>query len=310
MNVSAGSVGVANSDERAREVREAFVEANVHAAIHVCEPARLAEEAHRVAATGVDAIVAAGGDGTVSAIVGALVDEDVPLAVLPLGTLNHFARDIGMPMDLRDAARAIARRSVKRIDVGEVNGRVFVNNSSIGLYPEIVLSRDEERLRRKRSRWRAMVIAAVRVLRRFPLLVARVRTSDKDVVSKTPFVFVGNNPYTINVLALGRRAELDTGKLSLYLVRAKGRLQMFWLLVRAMLQRLNAIRDFEVLIADEVWIDIHGKHVRVAIDGEVVAMRSPLHYRARPRALSVIVGDSAVREDMLAEPVVQRRAAR
>jgi diacylglycerol kinase family enzyme len=287
MNAASGTGGE-DADERERHIREAFVAAGVEPAIHCIDPADLADTVPEIA-EGVDVVVAAGGDGTVSAIAGALAGGDVPLAVLPLGTLNHFARDIGMPLDLKEAAAAIVAGRATRVDVGEVNGRVFVNNSSVGLYPETVISRDLERKQTGRGKWTAMAIAAARVLKRFPLLAACIVMPQRSVVCSTPMIFVGNNQYTVNVLQLGQRERLDRGQLSLYMMRCKGRLYMFWLMVRALLGRLDAVRDFEAETTNEVVVRLRHKKLRVAIDGEVAQMRSPLHYRIRPRALPVIV---------------------
>ncbi len=287
MNAAAGTGGE-EADARETLIREAFSAAGADPAIHHVDPVDLGSRACEIA-NGVDVVVAAGGDGTVSAIAGALADSQVTMAVLPMGTLNHFARDLGMPLDLTEAAAAIVAGRVRRVDVGEVNGRVFINNSSVGLYPETVIHRDQERERSGRGKWTAMIIAALRVLRRFPLLRACVVTPEKTVSAATPLIFVGNNEYTVNVLELGERAHLDRGTLSLYMMRCKGRLYMFWLMVRAILGRLDAVRDFEALTTTEVVVRLRERVLRVALDGEVVEMRSPLRYRVRPGALTVVV---------------------
>lgn len=288
LNARAGSAG----PDAERQVRDLFRDAGLEVTVVASEPARLGENARTAAAEGAQMVVAAGGDGTASAVAGGLVGTDVPLAVLPMGTLNHFAKDLGIPVDLREAAEAIARGQTKRVDVGEVNGRVFVNNSSIGLYPEVVLSREEQQKRARRGKWWAFAIGVVRVLKRFPLLSMRLVTTEREVCSHTPFVFVGNNPYTLDVLKLGTRAQLDTGHLGVYTVKCTGRVRMFWLLVRALLQRLDAVEDFEMVAVREVWLDVHERRLPVAVDGEVVTMTGPLHYRIRPSALTVVVGDA------------------
>jgi diacylglycerol kinase family enzyme len=122
-----------------------------------------------------DVLVAGGGDGTVSAAAAALADGDVVLGVLPLGTLNHFAKDLGIPLDLDAAAAAIVAGRTARVDVGEVNGRVFVNNSSIGLYPEIVLDRERQRRRLGRGKWPALAWAVWAALRRHGFLSVNLR---------------------------------------------------------------------------------------------------------------------------------------
>jgi len=289
MNAGAGSIGDDKRDERIAEIVAAFSAAGVEAEVITCPGKELTESARRAAGTGVDAVVAAGGDGTVSAVATALAGGKVPMAVLPLGTLNHFARDLGMPDDLGEAAKKIAAGQVTHVDVGEVNGRTFVNNSSIGLYPEIVVSREAQQRRMGRSKWVAFVIAAWRVLRRFPLLLVHVITARGAITSPTPFLFIGNNAYTIEALSLGQRARLDAGHLSLYMVRCRSRFRMFWLMVRAILQRLDAVKDFEAENVTEVTVRLGStRRLNVAADGEVVVMRSPLHYKIRAGALPVL----------------------
>ncbi len=287
MNAGAGTG--ANGDDRTEAVRAAFAAAGVEIELHPTPPKELVDTAKRLAGTQVDAVVAAGGDGTVSAVAGALAGGVMPLAVLPLGTLNHFAHDLGMPDDLAAAAVLIAAGKLQRVDVGEVNGRVFVNNSSVGLYPETVMSRDEEQRRTGRGKWSAMALATARVLKRFPLLAVSVALPERNLIAKTPLIFVGNNEYTINMLQLGKRARLDAGHLSVYLMRCKGRFGMFSLMMRAILQRLEAIQDFEAEVAEQVVVRLPRRHLNVAVDGEVVRMSSPLRYKIRPGALPVIV---------------------
>ena len=299
VNAGAGSIGAAQCEARSAEVRRAFEAAGVDVEIVRCEAPRLTEMARRLAVSDVDAVVAAGGDGTVSSVAAGLVGRDMPLAVMPLGTLNHFARDIGMPTDLTEAASVIAARRCARLDVGEVNGHVFINNSSIGLYPEIVLFRDDERRQTGRGKWSAMLLATIRVLRRFPLLSVAVTTPRRRMRVLTPFVFVGNNEYSTGVLSLGQRPALDRHRLSIYTVRCDGRLHLFWLLVRALLGRIQAMRELEQELVTEAWVNLHRRRLTVALDGEVTRMTSPLHYRIHPGALRVIVGPTK----QVAEPV-------
>jgi len=309
MNAGAGSIGAPKCEERKAEILAGFTAAGIHAEVHLCEPARLTETARRLAATGVDAVVAAGGDGTVSAVASALAGGTVPLAVLPLGTLNHFAKDLKMPLGVPEAAQAIASGHVRQIDVGELNGRTFINNSSIGLYPETVIQREQDRRATGRRKWVAMLLAAMRVLRRFPLLRVTIVTAKGTLREKTPLVFIGNNEYTVNVLELGERKNLDRGELSLYMVRATTRLKMFFVMVRAILQRLDAVRDFENHTIREATIRTGHRRLRVAIDGEVEVMHPPLYYRCRPGALPVIAPPAlAIAEEDPAE-VTSRTAS-
>lgn len=274
-------------------IRQAFRDAGIEAEVRVCDGAELTAAARDAAAAGVDAVVAAGGDGTVSAVAQGLVGSRIPLGVLPLGTLNHFARDLGMPSDIGEAARAIAAGEIHPIDVGEVNGRCFVNNSSIGLYPEIVRRRDEDRRRTGRGKWRAMIAAGFHVLRRFPSLLLRVVTGERSMVSRTPLLFVGNNEYHVDPLRLGERQHLDRGVLALYMFRCRGRLEMFWLIIRAIFQRLDQVTNLEAELVREARVELWRRRVRVALDGEVATMQTPLRYRVLAGALMVLRPPSA-----------------
>ena len=310
VNSSAGQSNPTACEERVEQICEAFTSAGVPTEIFLCPPAQLTRTARQLASRNYDAVVAAGGDGTVSAVAAGLAGTVMPLAVLPLGTLNHFAKDIAMPLDLEAAVRAIRDGEAAAVDVGEVNGRVFVNNSSIGLYPEAVVVRDDARRRRGWRKWPAMLLGALRVLYRFPLLAIAVETPEHNVVTKTPFVFFGNNEYKTTLGSVGKREHLDKGKLCVHTVRAKSRSKMFWLIVRALVRRPEAIEDFEAHRVTEASVLCKKKHLVVAVDGEVVRMRPPLLYRIRPGALLVrrpVPAEAAVVDDA---PAILQEAAR
>ena len=234
-------------------------------------------------------VVAAGGDGTVSAVAQALAGSGVPLGVLPLGTLNHFARELGIPADLGEAVRVALGSRLREVDVGEVNGRVFINNSSIGLYPAMVRRRERQRRRLGRGKWQAMLWAAFNALRAHPFLDLRLELGGRERRRRTPFVFIGNNVYRMEGLDIGERERLDAGVLSLYLAHRTGRLGLLALALRAVLGRLYQGDDFEAATATRLRIDGRHKRLLVATDGEVQAMDLPLEYRIRPRALKVLV---------------------
>jgi diacylglycerol kinase family enzyme len=269
-------------------VAEAFAASGLSAAIQDCAGATVEAAARDAASAGADAVVAGGGDGTVSAAAAGLVGGAVPLGVLPLGTLNHFARDLGIPASLGEAAGTVAAGRVRTVDVGEVNGRVFLNNSSVGLYPEVVEGREELRQRAGVGKWPAMVYAAAAVLRRFPLLTLVVQAGDQRTSLRTPFVFVGNNSYQLTLLALGRRQSLEEGVLSVYVSTHQTRLGLLGLALRTALGRLDQDRDFRTLTLQGLEIDGHGRWLRLATDGEVRRTPVPIRYRIRRRALRVL----------------------
>ena len=237
---------------------------------------------------GFDRIVIGGGDGSVRAAASVLVSSDIPLGVLPLGTMNHFARDMGLPLDLEGAVRLIASGQVRLVDVGEMNGRVFLNNSSLGIYPNLVAERDRYR-RHGPARWLAAALALFRVLWRLPRPRVRVLAPGWEAVRRTTCLFIANNMYQLDAFASATRLRLDTGKLCLYMPNREGRLALLMLAIRALLGRLKAERDFIRVSSDSVEISLRRRQVRVALDGESSVFRPPLRYRIRPRALRVIV---------------------
>ena len=170
-----------------------------------------------------------------STVAAALAGSEIALGVLPLGTLNHFAKDMHLPLALEPAIAQIARGAMRRVDVGEVNGRVFINNSSLGLYPDIVRDRKRQQKRLGRGKWPALVWATLGALRRFPFLSVRLRSMGSSGCARTPFVFIGNNAYTMRGFAIGERDRLDSGCLSLYVAQRAGRLRLLQLALRALL---------------------------------------------------------------------------
>ena len=267
VNSSAGRLDRAASEQRVEQIRAAFAALGVQTEIFLCEPAHLTSTAHQLASRSFDAVIAAGGDGTVSAVAAGLAGTAMPLAVIPLGTLNHFAKDLAMPLPLGDAVRAIAGGASQPIDVGEINGRVFINNSSIGLYPEAVIVRDDQR-KRGWSKLPAMLLAVARVLWRFPLLEICVATPERTVATRSPLVFFGNNEYTTTLPSVGKREALDQGVLSVHTVRARSRLKMLWLVVRALFRKPEAIDDFETQQVTEATVRCRKRAFALSGDGE------------------------------------------
>lgn len=234
-------------------------------------------------------VVAAGGDGTINAVADAVRGTDVALGVLPVGTMNHFARDLGIPLDPAEAARVIAAGKTALVDVGEVNGRCFVNNASLGLYPGIVRERERQRRRLRRSKRAAMLWATLAVLQRPPLLDLELDLGQGRGHCLAPFVFIGNNGYELEGFNIGRRARLDAGALSIYTTRACGARGVVALALRAIFGRLRQADDFIESPARELRVTSRKRHLLVATDGEVTRMDTPLEFRILPRALKVIV---------------------
>jgi len=290
--INAGAGGAQLTDQVTQELHEAFSTAGMNVQLmqahNGTEIRNLTEKAMR---RNPALVVAGGGDGTLNAVASLLAGTKTALGILPLGTLNHFAKDLRIPLDIGDACRLIAKGHTVAVDVGEVNGRIFVNNSSIGLYPHIVHRRDRQQHRLSRGKWHAMFWATLAVLRRSPFLDVRVCLDDVRTERRVPFVFIGNNEYEMEGFSIGMRKRLDCGRLSLYMTHRHGRWALLALALRALTGRLRQTADFDAVSAHTIRIETRRKRLLVATDGEVTVMQSPLDYRSRPGALRVITAE-------------------
>jgi diacylglycerol kinase family enzyme len=290
--VNRGGGSAARAEER---IREAFEGTGVETDVRLVEPGQLDRSCAEVAeAKGVDALVAAGGDGTISTAAGAVAGTGFPLGILPMGTLNHFARDAGIPLDLKQAAAAIAAGRTRPVDAAEVNGRVFVNNSAVGLYPMLVREREAQQRRLGRTKRAAMLVAAARALWRFSSRRLTLHIAGMKAPVETPLLFVGNNKYETGLLGLGRRAAIDKGELCIYAPLAASRLAFVWLSLRAVFGRPDRQRDFLTVEGiEEAGIDSPRPRLMVALDGEARLLETPLRYRVRTGALKLIVPEDS-----------------
>ncbi len=278
-----------NSKSAAGDVAAALAAAGIDSEIVAVGGRETAARAADLIKQGAELIIAGGGDGTVSAIAGELAGSSATLGILPLGTLNHFARDLGVPFDLAEAAKAIAAGTMRRVDVAEVNGRAFVNNASIGLYPLMVMDREAQQQRFGRSKRLAMLVASLRTMTRFHARRLRLRVDGGQARVDTPLLVVGNNDYRLAFPGAGRREALDDDQLCVMVMRSKSLPGFLAATARALLGigrpddmvRLDGVRELEV--------DSSRGLLTVALDGETLHLSPPLNFRIRPKALRVIV---------------------
>jgi YegS/Rv2252/BmrU family lipid kinase len=285
VNASSGFDAKEGAAERLRTLFEnSGIETDVE---YVRAGVNLAQKSREAVASGADLVIAGGGDGTLSATASALAGTDACFGVLPVGTLNHFARDLKLPLDLDAAAEIVVNGDTVAVDVGEVNGKVFLNNSIIGLYPIY-------RFLKARYRRLALLMAAMSVFRRFPSLKIVLHVNGGSIERRTPYILIGNNKHGMEGYNLGFRESLTEGKLWIYVMKDHGRWGLLRLIVKLIAGRFHGADDFEIFSAEEAWIEANrGKKIGVALDGELAVMGTPLHCRIRPRALKVRVPKSS-----------------
>lgn len=287
LNCSSGS----NKAARQRARIEALLRASrLDADLLYAERGELVTEfARRAAQRPYDVLVAGGGDGTMSAVAAAVAGTDKVMGVLPLGTVNHFARYLGVPLRLDAAVRMLAEGQQARIDVGEVNGRVFVNNSSLGLYPRIVRDREALRQRCGLNRWVAFALAIARGLWRHEPIRLRLILDEDELQVSTPLVFVANRDFRLGALDVARRAAPGSGELGVCVAHAPTRRSLVKLLARAVAGGLQGASELSLFRTSELRIEAPERSLDVAADGEILRLTPPLRYRVRPSALRIIV---------------------
>lgn len=288
-----GGGALARDPELAGRVERALKDAGLDVEVELLSGGDCSVRCHAIAERRDPMVIVGGGDGTISAAASAVIGTETLLGILPLGTLNHFARDLGIPTDLDEAARLIASKKDRKVDVGEMNDRIFINNSAIGLYPLMVVDRDLQRKRLGRSKRVAMIVASLRTLARFnhhrlTLTVNEEQTGRVD----TPLLFVGNNDYRIDIGAPGQRESLDKGELSVFVMRKKTRRGLLAASVRAFFGRSRNDDMVRLEEVERLRVSARRSQLIVSLDGEVVGATVPLDYRIRKQALRVIAPEA------------------
>lgn len=268
-----------------------FQEAGLAAPILWTTSADLPAVLEGLKSSAIEVLVVGGGDGTLHTAANRLTGTAIALGILPLGTLNHFAQDLGIPLALEDAVRVLAHGVLQTVDVGEVNGEVFINNATLGIYPYALRQRERYRQQLGLSRWVAMGYALVGALWRLPVFRGRLSVNGLEERVESHFLLIGNNRYLIEPPGTIKRQSLNQGELCIAYIRRLGRLVLLKFAFQVLFARVQPGADLTVLMAREAFIESRSrrKRLKLAMDGEVIAMPLPLRVRIRPGALRVLV---------------------
>ncbi|MGQ3055593.1 MAG: diacylglycerol/lipid kinase family protein [Nevskia sp.] len=254
---------------------------------------RLAREAVARAQAADGIVVAAGGDGTINAVAQAALGCGQPFAVLPQGTFNYFGRAHGIPQDTAEAVAALLAASPQPVQVGLVNDRVFLVNASLGLYPQLLEDREAFKARFGRSRLVAMVSGLLSFLRERRQLHVEIEIEGETRTLRTPTLFVGNNALQLTQIGIADAEALGRGRLVAIGLKPVGSLAMLGLLLRGALGRLGDADQVVSFPLRSLTIRPPGGHrsrrYKVAMDGEVTRLPSPLVFRIAPEPLLLMV---------------------
>lgn len=298
LNAKAGTLVASSKGDEPTVIRAAFGRHGCDADVREVDGRDLSRVASEAREGGqFDLIVAGGGDGTLNTIASALVGGDVPFAVLPLGTFNHLAKELEIPLELDAAIEAIATGRTVPFNVGKVNDRYFLLFSAIGIYSEMVKHRDAQRKTLGRKKMIAGTIAAAKLMFRWPLKRVQVRLAGSEVVDRqTPFVYVSLSGYQMDSMGLADAPDDPRARLNVLLALERHRWGLIKLMFRALVRRVRARRDVGLIRTDAFELSIRGhRHVRVGYDGEVESMTLPLQFELIRGGLKMRVPQVATR---------------
>ncbi|MEA2711292.1 MAG: hypothetical protein QOF78_3893 [Phycisphaerales bacterium] len=291
LNEGAGTLAGLDAHDAQMRIARGFADAGAEAEVRFIDPRYLrpiAAEAARGAQF--DAIIAGGGDGTLNTVANAVANSSKAFGVLPLGTHNHFAKDLKIPIDLDEAIVALAPGKTIDLPVGDVNGQIFLNFSAIGLHPEVVMDREAQRAEKGRGKWRAMTLAMLRGLKSPPVHKLTLTARGHTIARRTPSLIVCNNPHQMEVFGVANASVPERGLLNVYLTTRAKRRTLVWLMFRAAAGAINEnTKHFETMALPEFRLDSKRRTIAVSIDGEVMDLQTPLAYSIRERPLRVIV---------------------
>jgi diacylglycerol kinase family enzyme len=270
------------------KLKAAFTEAGHELTLETVEPEAICDRLEAAAGRSFDAILVGGGDGSVNAAARMLLGGKTALGILPLGTLNRLARELGLSVELDQVATQLAQAEPVRIDVAEVNGEIFLCNSFIGLPPMVSEVRQSLRGRGFFERMAGYLRLPLDISRNMRRLTLLIDDREAPRIVRALTVVVSNNAYSEEPNLLPKRRALDEGKLGLYISQHYTFWQTAWLLIRASLGLWRGDPRLEMQELHKLTITSKKGHLRVANDGELLKLDTPLHYSIRPKALTVL----------------------
>jgi len=287
LNSKSGKGSAVTLEQKLRSVAAKLAVSCEFVSFH--DPSQLKKAAQKAAESNHDLVVAGGGDGTINTVASALIGTGKRLGVLPLGTFNFFAREMGVPTDPEAAFRTCFEGEIRGLTVGEVNGQIFLNNASIGLYPAILAVREQTYRRWGRARVLAYWSVLEALIRLRLNMYLTITSEGKRQTIRTPLLFVARNATQLEEFQVpGIRCVNDDG-FSVYALRSMSKLGQLRIAWHALIGKLKPHYDFDMVCTDAMRVESRRMLRTVAFDGERVKMLSPLEFRVRRDALSILV---------------------
>lgn len=257
--------------------------------LYICKPNQIGATIQSLLNKIFHVFLIAGGDGTIHAAVQKLVDTDIPIAILPVGTFNHFAKELNLINDLAHTFKLIALQHIRQVDVGEVNGQIFINNSSIGFYSHVLKLKEKYQDYFAQNKFLKIIFTAFNIFNVIPIYQLKINIEGEEMMIDTCLVFIGNNYYHLDLTNMGNRAELTGGQLSVYLLKCKSRWQMIRCIFAKIFNTAAKEKYLFETATNHLTIASQSKYINIIVDGELIKLKSPLNYIIHPKKLSVIV---------------------
>ena len=276
--------GAGNADEAS-----GAIEAAGGVEVRKTEPADLAEAITKALDGGARRIIIAGGDGSVAGAASVIAGSDVSLGIVPAGTLNHLAKDLGIPLDLEEAARLAVGGDVITVDVARAGERLFINTSSLGAYVAFVRTR--ERLEPRLGYWIASFVASVRLLFTLRLFTVEIEVEGEKRQYRTPLVFVGVGERELKLPKVGGRVEGGGRGLHVLIVEGRTGARLFALALAAAARGLDSVSrgpSIDAFLVDRCSIELPRRTAHIAVDGEIVEVQGRVEYALWRDALRVV----------------------
>lgn len=300
--VNAGS-GHSDTETTCRAIAQVLNAAGrAHEILRVEDAERLGEVARQAVAKAQQnngIVVAAGGDGTLNAVAQATLDSGCRFGVIPQGTFNYFGRTHGISSDTAEAARALLTARVNPVQVGLVNDRVFLVNASLGLYPQSLEDREEQKQRHGRSRLVAAWAALVTIFHGYRPMLIKLEREGRTHELRTLTLFVGNNRLQLEQVGLDEAEVVEEGKLVAIVLRPVPTLTLLWLVAQGAMGKLGRARGVQHFALSSLTVTPSSRRVRrlkIATDGEIAWMNTPIEFRVAPEPLLLLTPIDAVPE--------------
>jgi diacylglycerol kinase family enzyme len=293
LNRGAGALRDADPEAVAQEVAEIFRRQGHSVSVDVL-PGREAMQAIAGACRHgeADAVIAGGGDGTISAAAAEAAESGMALGVLPLGTMNLFARSLGIPLRPVEAAEALATASVTKVDIGEVNGRLFIHHVTLGLHPRMIRMRERLRYASRIGKiWASVQAWLILLRRRQHRLDLRMTVDGETIERRTVALFVSNNPLGQGLLPVAD--DPQDGRFGVYIARSRRWRDHLQFAAEVGLGNIAANPLLESWFARQLEVALAVRIVHASVDGEVVHLETPLRFTLHQGGLSVLMPRSS-----------------